>query len=700
MTDGNAPVATGILSQDHPGAELSRRLRRAALAYAARGIPVFPCVPGEKKPLTDDGFLSATTDPRRIHAWWTKWPTANVGVPTGKVSGFFVVDEDRAGALEELEREHGPIPATWRVRTGRDGRHLYLKFNDDNPVRNSAGKIAQGIDVRGDGGYVMVPPSVTEGPYEVLDRLPVAEPPAWLLEAATRQPSPTTAPVGDRGRSGPVPVDSGPIPYGQRGDTLARIAGRLHDGTRTLDQLAADLEAVNRARCVPPVGEHPTDRPGEVEKIARSIHARPPCKPGAGSGAVPEEIRDDLARIEAVHLWGRSWSGSRWKSPRSVLVALIRIARKHGKHARDGVRVSASIRQLALEAGLGGKTTTTNAIRRLMEAGILRREHTTKRDGAGVLVLRTPRQGRNSSQVQPSTVGGGPVAVPTLSRGAEHEAQAMDPAVHARGGAPLTAERLRWSAPVYETIEGVRVRTGTILRLGKSAEAVVDALEAAGRPLTLHELADVLEISRPWNLTRAGKGPVPRLEARGIVKVDGNTVSLRLALDWLNILDRARAEDREIKDRERDERRYSEETRHHRNRLEVRKLDAVGLDPAEIAAASGIGLDDVLAHLGLTRIHNTPETDAIPEEAGHSSREDYGDGTGAEPDPVPPAHEGGPDPELVAAVRSYLYRNPDRVSEPPGWIGNTLWGFNLYPGKPTPQEVAAALRELGLRRAA
>ena len=76
-------------------------LLKAALAYAKRGVPVFPCEPGAKKPLTCNGHWDATTDPRAIERWWKRWPTANVGVPTGKKSGLVVLDVDLgAGAAD------------------------------------------------------------------------------------------------------------------------------------------------------------------------------------------------------------------------------------------------------------------------------------------------------------------------------------------------------------------------------------------------------------------------------------------------------------------------------------------------------------------------------------------------------------------------------------------------------------------------
>ena len=158
-------------------------LLRAALAYARRGIPVFPCEPRGKAPLTYSGFWDATTDPRRIEAWWRRWPGANVGVPTGGRSGLLVLDVDpRDGgpeSLAELEREGGSLPETSRARTGGGGMHVLFRYPAGEEVRSSAGRLGPGLDVRGEGGYVVVPPSRTRGGYEWLDRMPLADP-AWL----------------------------------------------------------------------------------------------------------------------------------------------------------------------------------------------------------------------------------------------------------------------------------------------------------------------------------------------------------------------------------------------------------------------------------------------------------------------------------------------------------------------------------------
>jgi hypothetical protein len=159
-------------------------LARAALAYARRGMPVFPCEPLGKRPLTRDGFWDASADIGVVERWWSRWPRANVGVPTGERSGLLVLDVDpRDGglkSLEELEEAFDTLPPTTRARTGSGGEHVFFRYPDGG-VRNSASWVGPGLDVRGEGGYVVVPPSRTGGPYRWTERTPLAEAPAWLL---------------------------------------------------------------------------------------------------------------------------------------------------------------------------------------------------------------------------------------------------------------------------------------------------------------------------------------------------------------------------------------------------------------------------------------------------------------------------------------------------------------------------------------
>ena len=138
----------------------------AAIEYAKKGFAVFPLKYRDKVPLTRNGCKDATTDAAQIKAWWQKYPNANIGLATGSVSqNIFVIDldidEDRGidgyHSLEDWQREHGDFPETWTAITGRGGYHLYYRGN--GKIKNRAG-IIDGVDIRGNGGYVVAPPSI------------------------------------------------------------------------------------------------------------------------------------------------------------------------------------------------------------------------------------------------------------------------------------------------------------------------------------------------------------------------------------------------------------------------------------------------------------------------------------------------------------------------------------------------------------
>jgi bifunctional DNA primase/polymerase-like protein len=168
----------------------------AALEYAQR-FPVFPCSPLDKKPLTPNGFKDATKDEAQIRAWWQRWPNAMIGVPTGPRSDLWLVDLDvdptkkidGKATLEQLIAQHGPIPPTLTSITPRGGGHLFFAWDGSVDIRNSAGKIGPGIDVRGNGGYAILPPSrsANGGQYcwdASPDKALAVPAPAWLVALA------------------------------------------------------------------------------------------------------------------------------------------------------------------------------------------------------------------------------------------------------------------------------------------------------------------------------------------------------------------------------------------------------------------------------------------------------------------------------------------------------------------------------------
>jgi hypothetical protein len=183
---------------------------QAALGYAERGCPVFPCSPVDKSPLVENGFKNASTDPEQICTWWRKWPNAMIGVPTGPRRGF-VIDLDPkkqpAGAmLQGLAKFCGGLhPAAWICRTPSGGYHVYFAYPDladgrklgsrTNLFKHTPGVdavIKCHVDVKGEGGYVIVPPSVREdGKAYSWEQEPnsdlLPEAPAVLLDVILRR---------------------------------------------------------------------------------------------------------------------------------------------------------------------------------------------------------------------------------------------------------------------------------------------------------------------------------------------------------------------------------------------------------------------------------------------------------------------------------------------------------------------------------
>lgn len=194
---------------------MSITLTEAAIAYAEAGMAVFRLSPRDKKPPAgSNGFKDAVTDPRQVERLW-RGPPYNIGIATGEVSGFWVLDEDGpdgAASMAALEAAHGALPVTPEQSTGK-GRHRLFALPADREVRNSAGKLGKGVDTRGNGGYIVAAPSIhpsgrayawAEGrsPWQVA----FAPAPAWLLDLVAPiagAPAPAAPrPVAPRARDG------------------------------------------------------------------------------------------------------------------------------------------------------------------------------------------------------------------------------------------------------------------------------------------------------------------------------------------------------------------------------------------------------------------------------------------------------------------------------------------------------------------
>jgi len=240
-----------------------------ALALAQRGLAVLPCQPRGKMPACARGVLDATTDSVRINAWWRSVPDLNVGIATGAPSGVFVLDvdgDDGEASLRKLETEHSNLPPTIEVITGK-GRHCYFRIGEYGPVKNSAGQIAPGLDVRGDGGYVIAPPSVHPSgrayAWSVDSASTFADAPGWLhsLTGANNNNGKIGKPLEHWHR-----LLTRTLHNGERNSTIASLCGKLlHSGLHDLTLLYDVMLCINIARCEPPLLET------EIETIVASV---------------------------------------------------------------------------------------------------------------------------------------------------------------------------------------------------------------------------------------------------------------------------------------------------------------------------------------------------------------------------------------------------------------------------------------------
>jgi hypothetical protein len=153
----------------------NKNLWTEALGLARRGIPVFPCDPQTKRPLTKNGFKDATTDPDQVHLWWTEHPYALSGVPTGAKFVALDVDLQHGEALAWLQQNRHRLPLTRTHSTRSGGKHYLFAPNDK--VKCSAGKLGPHIDTRGHGGYIIWWPACG---LEVLHGGVLAEFPEWI----------------------------------------------------------------------------------------------------------------------------------------------------------------------------------------------------------------------------------------------------------------------------------------------------------------------------------------------------------------------------------------------------------------------------------------------------------------------------------------------------------------------------------------
>ena len=251
-----------------------------------------------KHPRSKEGLKDGTTEHGRIDEWWARWPEANIGIVTGARSGIVVIDvdvgKDGEATLSALEASNGQLPTTLTAATGSGGLH-YLFRHPGSEVRNSAGKLGPGLDVRDDGGYIVAAPSrhVSGGCYSWLfgpQQSELGELPSWLLALAVQTP----ARAGGPGSASPDVIREG-----GRNMELARIAGSLRSNGLGQGELQEALRAINRDRVVPPLFE------AEVDAIAASV-ARYPVRRKLTEYGAAERLIDRHGPISAS---SPGWAG-------------------------------------------------------------------------------------------------------------------------------------------------------------------------------------------------------------------------------------------------------------------------------------------------------------------------------------------------------------------------------------------------------
>lgn len=241
-------------------------LPREIIAAAARGWRLLPVEARGKKPLLKRWPSVATNDLKQIEKWSAQFPDCNWGIVTDARSGVFAVDCDGESGLDWLKAridDGETLPESWAVATGH-GLHLYFKSPPGLTMRTSAGRIAPSVDIRGEGGYVVAPPSVHScgKRYAVIDdSCPISFAPGWLVVLLQSQPHniKATKPIQQIGALYP----------GQRNDGLTRFGGSLRRKGLSQPEIEILLLQSNLRRCVPPL------EPAEVSRIAVSVSRYP-----------------------------------------------------------------------------------------------------------------------------------------------------------------------------------------------------------------------------------------------------------------------------------------------------------------------------------------------------------------------------------------------------------------------------------------
>lgn len=264
----------------------NRNLEWALFYIRECGVPLFPiygtvgsacacadlsCRNPGKHPHTAHGLKDASSDEERIREWWQQWPNANLGMPTGDASLLWVLDldlPDGERSLAKLIDEHEPLPDTAVSITGSGGRQFFYAY-PQAPLYNTTSRIAKNLDTRGEGGYVVLPPSrhITGRNYSwvkdhSLKQLGFLDAPEWLLHCALE-----ASKKAETTTNGAAP--EGAVHEGARNDHIYRKARSLRAKRFKEPVVLQAMLAENQSNC------SPTLEPDEVRDIVANAFRQP-----------------------------------------------------------------------------------------------------------------------------------------------------------------------------------------------------------------------------------------------------------------------------------------------------------------------------------------------------------------------------------------------------------------------------------------
>ena len=298
----------------------------AAIEYATKfNWAVFPVSCKTKKPLTPNGCKDAKKDVGAIKHWWRKWPDASIGIATGSKSNLIVIDEDidedkgldGVKSVRLWENVNGELPETVCATTGRGGTHLYFYY-DGTDIKNRAG-LLEGVDVRGEGGYVVAPPSIHPNGTEY----------AWEIEPGEAPLAPITAQIKDFLQDGKTAHSTEQftlperIQSGNRNDTLFKLACSLQEQGLPDNVIRATVKESNTELCDVPLPEDELEtiigsalryKKGELKVVKKSEEWHEPkiAYKVTKDGEITDQPMQTIANAEEAiafdkRLYGRIW---------------------------------------------------------------------------------------------------------------------------------------------------------------------------------------------------------------------------------------------------------------------------------------------------------------------------------------------------------------------------------------------------------